>query len=255
MLPPYTLVDSASMMLDRSSPLKSEETSGSSETPRMPFIGPAAAARNASSSSSVVVSFSMSATKSTTETVDTGTRMAMPSNLPSSSGMTRATALAAPVVVGMMFMAAARARRRSLCGKSRMRWSLVYAWTVVITPRMMPKLSFTTLAAGARQFVVQDALETISCLAGSYCSWFTPRTIVMSGPLAGAVMMTFFAPACRCMAAFSRSRNTPVDSMTMSMPRSPQGNWEGSRWANTLISLPSTTKLPFRTSTVPGYRP
>ena len=31
----------------------------------------------------------------------------------------------APVVVGMMFCAAARARRRSLCMKSRMTWSLV----------------------------------------------------------------------------------------------------------------------------------
>ena len=32
---------------------------------------------------------------------------------------------AAPVVVGMTFCAAARARRRSLWGTSRMRWSLV----------------------------------------------------------------------------------------------------------------------------------
>jgi membrane glycosyltransferase len=40
-------------------------------------------------------------------------------------GITRLVALAAPVVVGMMLVAAARARRRSLCGKSRMTWSLV----------------------------------------------------------------------------------------------------------------------------------
>ena len=39
--------------------------------------------------------------------------------------MTSFSALAAPVVDGIMLMAAARARRRSLCGKSRMTWSLV----------------------------------------------------------------------------------------------------------------------------------
>ena len=55
----------------------------------------------------------------------TGTRIAIPSSLPLSSGSTREVALAAPVVVGMMFCAAARARRRSLCGKSRITWSLV----------------------------------------------------------------------------------------------------------------------------------
>ena len=49
-----------------------------------------------------------------TDTVDTGTRYAIPCSLPASSGMTVVTALAAPVVVGTMFIAAARARRRSL---------------------------------------------------------------------------------------------------------------------------------------------
>ena len=33
--------------------------------------------------------------------------------------------VAAPVLVGTMLTAAARARRRSLCVKSKMRWSLV----------------------------------------------------------------------------------------------------------------------------------
>jgi hypothetical protein len=59
------------------------------------------------------------------ETSGVGTRMAMPSMRPFTSGSTRDVALAAPVVVGMMDMAAARARRRSLCGRSRMFWSLV----------------------------------------------------------------------------------------------------------------------------------
>ena len=41
------------------------------------------------------------------------------------SGICRPIALAAPVVVGIMLRAPARARRRSLCGKSKIRWSLV----------------------------------------------------------------------------------------------------------------------------------
>ena len=50
------MVDSPSTIDERLSPLKSIETSGSSVTPRMPFIGPAAAARKASLSSSAVTS-------------------------------------------------------------------------------------------------------------------------------------------------------------------------------------------------------
>ena len=113
------------MIDERVSPLKSIDTSGSSETPRMPCIGPAAAARNASLSSSTVVSRRTVAVKSTTLTVGVGTRRLNPSNLPLRSGMTRASALAAPVVVGMMFWPALRARRGSLWATSRMRWSFV----------------------------------------------------------------------------------------------------------------------------------
>ena len=36
------------------------------------------------------------------------------------------------------------------------------------------------------------------CLAGSYISSLTPNTMVRSSPLAGALMMTFLAPALRC---------------------------------------------------------
>ena len=54
MFPPRTIVDAASMIEERLSPLKSIETSGSSETPRMPRMGPAAAARKASLSSSTL---------------------------------------------------------------------------------------------------------------------------------------------------------------------------------------------------------
>ena len=48
-----------------------------------------------------------------------GTRIANPSSRPFRSGSTSPTATAAPVVVGIMDNPAARARRRSLCGRSR----------------------------------------------------------------------------------------------------------------------------------------
>ena len=59
--------------------------------------------------------------------------------------------------------------------------------------------------------------------------------------LAGALMRTFFAPASRWARALSASVKRPVDSMTMSTPRSFQGSCAGSVIWKTLISLPSTT--------------
>ena len=88
--------------------------------------GPAlAASRKASLTSSAVVAFSTTQVSATTETSGVGTRSDTPSILPFTSGSTSDVALAAPVVVGMIESAAARARRRSLCGRSRMCWSLV----------------------------------------------------------------------------------------------------------------------------------
>ena len=81
---------------------------------------------------------------------------------------------AAPVVVGIMERAAARARRISLCGRSRIRWSFVYECTVTICPLMMPTVSLSTLVMGARQLVVHEALETIRCAAGSNESVLMP---------------------------------------------------------------------------------
>jgi hypothetical protein len=46
-----------------------------------------------------------------------------------------------------------------LCGRSRVRWSFVYAWIVVMNPRSTVNASCSTFASGATQFVVQDALE------------------------------------------------------------------------------------------------
>ncbi len=57
----------------------------------------------------------------------TGTRRARPSRRPFSSGSDNDAAFAAPVEVGMMLMAAARARRRSSFARSNVFWSFVYA--------------------------------------------------------------------------------------------------------------------------------
>src|SRR3954463_15483586 len=133
----------------------------------------------------------------------TGTRRAMPVSLPLRSGMTSPTALAAPVVDGMMLIEAARARYGSEWIWSATRWSLVKAWQVVISPFSMPKAEWRTLAIGARQLVVHEALETIRSVGLSWSS-LTPRTIVASSlSLAGALRTTFWAPAsmCFCSAA------------------------------------------------------
>jgi len=62
-------------------------------------------------------------------------------------------------------------------------------------------------------------------------------TNVASTSVAGAEMMTFFAPALRCWPALSRVVNRPVDSMTTSTFSSPQGSSAGLRSASTLMVL------------------
>jgi hypothetical protein len=123
---------------------------------------------------------------------------------------------------------------------------------VVIRPRSIPKLSKITLAGRARPFVVQLALLTMWCCSLSYARSFTPRTSVMSSPLAGAEMITFRAPAVRCAAAFSASVKIPVDSITMSTPRSPHGRAAGSFSLKALISWPSTVIVPSPDVTSPS---
>src|SRR5579872_6656061 len=129
----------------------------------MPFIGPCAAERNAAFTDSTVAGFCVVTVRSTTLTFGVGTRMEYPSSLPFNSGTTRCKAFAAPVDVGIIEIAAARARRKSLWGRSSSLWSFVYEWIVVIVPCTIPKVSFKTLATGARQFVVHDAFETTLC--------------------------------------------------------------------------------------------
>merc|ERR1719487_2023013 len=98
--------------------------------------------------------------RSTTDTSGVGTRKAMPVSLPLSSGSTLPTALAAPVEAGMMFWPAPRPPRQSLPdGPSTVFCVAVVACTVVIKPSLMPYVSLMTLASGARQLVVHEALE------------------------------------------------------------------------------------------------
>ena len=68
----------------------------------------------------------------------------------------------APVDDGMMFSRMPRPPRQSLLeGLSTVFCVAVAACTVVIRPRLMPQVSCSTLATGARQLVVQEALEMI----------------------------------------------------------------------------------------------
>jgi hypothetical protein len=101
------------------------------------------------------------------ETSGVGTRMAIPSIFPFSSGSTSAVAFAAPVVVGIIDSAAARARRRSLCGQ--VEDVLIVRVRVHGGHEAVPEAerSCITFATGARQFVVQLAFEITSCFSGS----------------------------------------------------------------------------------------
>jgi hypothetical protein len=125
----------------------------------------------------------------------------------------------------------------------------VYACTVVIRPCLIPSASWSTFATGARQFVVQDAFETMWCVSGSYVSKLTPRATVTSGSFAGAETITFLAPASRCFSASARARKRPVDSITTSTSRSAHGSRAGSGSPGVTIVRPSTTSAPSTTST------
>ncbi len=155
-------------------------------------------------------------------------------------------ARAAPVELGMMDRAAARMRRRSgfperdTVAMSWSCWSDVYAWSVVMSPCSRPNRSCSSLDMGARQLVVQEALEMTVCWEASNTSSFTPMQIMASESPDGAEMMTRLAPPCRCAAALSRAVKMPVDSMTTSTPCSPHGISAGSFDSSLRTSFPST---------------
>ena len=91
----------------------------------MPLSSPSAAFFMAAFISSFVTSLPNTATKSTMDTSGVGTRRDMPFIFPAQLGRTKPIAFAAPVLVGMMLIAAALALRRSLWTMSWIFWSFV----------------------------------------------------------------------------------------------------------------------------------
>src|SRR3989344_483769 len=217
-------------------------------------MGPSEAFFMAAQICTYVASLFSSTVRSTTDTSEVGTRNAMPVSFLLSSGSTLPTALAAPVEDGMMFSRMPRPPRQSLVdGPSTVFCVAVAACTVVIRPRLMPKLSCSTLATGARQLVVQEAAETMASPA--YLVWFTPYTNIGVSSLDGADCTTFLAPAARCFSQVSLVRNRPVDSITMSAPISFHLGSAGSFTAVSRIFLPLTIMLLPSTLMSPWKRP
>src|SRR5580704_19302755 len=103
---------------------------------------------------------------------------------------------------------------------------------VVMMPAAMTKLSCSTLAIGARQFVVHDALE-ITVMSLVIDLWFTPYTMVASTWSPGAEISTLRAPSVISADAFSLLVKMPVHSNATSTPA--YGTLVGSCSADTLI--------------------
>src|SRR5690606_34257665 len=173
----------------------------------------------------------------TTDTAAGGTRKAIPVSFPSRAGITLVTALAAPVAAGMMFNRALLPPLKSfLDGPSTVNWVAVVACTVVIRASSIPKASWSTLAKGARQLVVQEAFEMI--LSEAFSSlWFTPITN-MGASFEGAEINTFLAPPSIWDWAISIVVNIPVHSNTISAPTWSHFRFLGSRSAVTRIVFP-----------------
>src|SRR3546814_20924888 len=104
-------------------------------------------------------------------------------------------------------------------------------------PFSMPRASCRTFASGARQLVVQLALEITTSSALSV-SWLTPNTTVLSTQVAGAEMMKRLAPAVRCALAFALSAKMQVHSSAISTPCAECGSLEGSGSAVTETRWP-----------------
>merc|ERR1719218_571528 len=172
------------------------------------------------------------------------------------TGYALATALAAPVDDGMMLVAAARPARQSapFIEPSTVSCEAVVACTVVMRPCLMPNFSLSVLTIGARPLVVHDAHETTCIDSGSYSSVLTPTTMVgVSASLAGAEMITFFAPPSTCFMQPSVVVKAPVDSQTYSTPASLQGISVGSRVAESVTGRPLILRPPSISSIVPSF--
>src|SRR5262245_44269201 len=117
---PRAIVSSLSKMQLWGLVTMSDDTIGTSVYSSTPLSGPSAAALNAALTSSTVASRERTALKSVIDPVGTGTRIDVPSSFPFIASRTSDVALAAPVEVGTMLIAAARARRRARWGPSTM---------------------------------------------------------------------------------------------------------------------------------------
>ncbi|KAH3684592.1 hypothetical protein WICPIJ_004423 [Wickerhamomyces pijperi] len=113
--------------------------------------------------------------------------------------------------------------------------------SVVINASLISKFSWSCLIKGARQLVVHEAFESKSKSLVTSSS-LTPTTNIGT-VLEGAVMITFLAPAFKCLEAVSTSLKTPVDSMTYSTPNSPHLISSGSLSLINLMEWPLTIKL------------
>ena len=128
--------------------------------------------------------------KSIIDTLGVGILIAVTSRFHYSTGKTKPTAFAAPVEVGIIEELAVLALLKSPCSPSKMRWSEVKECTVVINPASISKLSLIILATGAKQFVVHEAFDIISCFFSNNLS-LTPYTTVISALIAGADIKEF----------------------------------------------------------------
>ena len=93
--------------------MKSVLTRGKSQTDKIPLYSPLAAFLIISINSSRLNDFSVSKVKSNIETFNVGTLVAIPLSFPSSSGITKPIAFAAPVLDGMIDADAALALYKS----------------------------------------------------------------------------------------------------------------------------------------------
>src|SRR5680860_1436717 len=115
----------------------------------------------------------------------------------------------------------------------------------------MPKLSFNTLAIGAKQLVVHEALDTM--VSDAFTSlWLTPMTN-MGASGEGAEITTFLAPPSICFCAISKVLKIPVHSATISTPTASHLIFLGSLSAVILTVFPLTTRCPSLTSTAVSY--
>src|SRR6185437_14695161 len=80
-------------------------------------------------------------------------------------------------------------------------------------------------------------------------------TMVTSSSVAGAEMMTFLAPASRCLRASAALVKKPVDSITTSTPSAPQGRLAAPLSARLFIGLAPTVVPPGTPSTLWPSRP